>query len=141
MTRDERDLLEVLTVELEFLEKGGYRHAPQAAWRPQFVFQDSPTCLNLDPVQPQESCRNCVLMQLIPTDVRNKAVQCRYISLSEQEETIDFLYRTGTQEELEAAVAQWLKTTIARLKRERKESAKASGRPEVHVRARFVGGH
>jgi hypothetical protein len=48
MTNDKRNLVDVLKAELEFLEKGGYRHTARAAWRPQFVFQGSPTCLNFD---------------------------------------------------------------------------------------------
>jgi len=141
MSSDRRDLLEVLTVELAFLEKGAYRHAPQAAWRPRFLFQDSPTCVNFHSGQPPKPCSDCILVQLVPEGFRNKKVPCRYIPLNEQEETVDSLYRTGTQEELEAAVAQWLKASIAQLKREREESLKASRRPEIHVRARFVGGH
>jgi hypothetical protein len=140
MSKDKRDLLEVLKAELEFLEKGGYRHTARADWRPQFMFQDSPTCLNFDPTQPPKPCADCVLMQLIPEELRDKNIACRYIPLSEQGETIDSFYRTGTQEELETAIAQWLKSTIARLEREKAESITASEHPEVHVRARFVCG-
>lgn len=39
-----RDLLEVLRLDLEFLKGGGYRRA--SLGRPQFIFEDSPTCLN-----------------------------------------------------------------------------------------------
>ena len=46
MANDDRDLLTVLKAELAFLEKGGYRHSPSARWRPQFIFEDSPTCMN-----------------------------------------------------------------------------------------------
>ncbi|HET8921834.1 MAG TPA: hypothetical protein VFN26_02440 [Candidatus Acidoferrum sp.] len=140
MTNDKRDLLEVLKAELEFLEKGGYRHTARAAWRPHFMFQDSPTCLNFDPTQPPRPCTDCILMQLVPADARSEKIPCRHIPLSEHGETIDSFYRTGTQEELEAAVAQWLKTTIARLEREKSEGLRGSGHPEVHVRARFVTG-
>lgn len=45
MQKDERDLLDVLKFELEFLEKGGYGRSPRQAWRPQFIFEDSPTCM------------------------------------------------------------------------------------------------
>jgi hypothetical protein len=140
MTNDKRDLLEVLKAELEFLEKGGYRHTARAPWRPQFIFQDSPTCLNFDPTQQPRPCSDCLLMQLVPEDLRGKKIPCRYIPLSEHGETIDSFYHTGTQEELEAAVAQWLKTTIARLEREKSEGLRGSEHPEVHVRARFVTG-
>ena len=55
MTKDKRDLLDVLKAELQFLEKGGYRHTARAEWRPQFIFQDSPTCLNFDPTAAVET--------------------------------------------------------------------------------------
>jgi hypothetical protein len=138
MTNDERDVLTVLKSELEFLEKGGYRHTARADWRPQFIFQDSPTCLNFDPTQPSKPCSDCILMQLIPEDRRDEKIPCRYIPLSENGETIDSFYRAGTQEELQTAVAQWLKSTITRLEREKAESIAASEHPEVHVRARFA---
>ena len=140
MATDSRDLLEVLKAELEFLKTGGYHHPAHAAWRPQLMFQDSPTCLNFDSTRPSRPCSDCILMQLVPEDSRSTKIPCRYIPLSEQGETIDSFYQTGTQEELEAAVRQWLRTTIQRLEREKAEGLKASDSPEVHVRARFVTG-
>ncbi len=41
---DKRDVLEVLRGELAFLDTGGYRKAQRYPWRPNFVFEDSPTC-------------------------------------------------------------------------------------------------
>ena len=140
MTKDKRDLLDVLKAELEFVENGGYRHTARAAWRPQYIFQDSPTCLNFDPTHPRRPCGDCTLIQLIPEGLRDKKVPWRYIPLSEQGETIDSFYRAGTQQELEAAVGQWLKTTIARLEREKQERLRASENPELHVGAKFVAG-
>jgi hypothetical protein len=140
MTSDKRDLLDVLKAEFEFLEKGGYHHTARAAWRPQFMFQDSQTCLNSDGTQPAKPCSDCILMQLIPEDSRSKKIPCRHIPLNEQGETIDSFYCTGTQEELETAVARWLETTIARLEREKSEGLRDSEHPEIHVKARFVTG-
>ena len=140
MTSDKRDLLNVLKAELEFLEKGGYHHTARASWRPQFMFQDSQTCLNSDRTQPPKPCSDCVLMQLIPEDSRSKKIPCRHIPLNEQGETIDFFYCTGTQEEMETAVARWLKTSLARLEREKSEGLRNSEHPEIHVKARFVTG-
>ena len=37
--KDERDLLEVLKFELNFLEKGGYGRSVKTPWRPQFVLK------------------------------------------------------------------------------------------------------
>ena len=134
MTGDARDLLRVLKAELEFLEKGGYRHTARAAWRPQFIFQDSPTCLNFDPAQPPKPCSDCVLMQLVPKDQQNRKIACRYIPLNEQGETIDSFYRYGTRDELEAAFGKWLRATIQRL--EKSGQPEAGRETEIHVRAK-----
>src|SRR5579864_6886374 len=137
MTSNRRNLLEVLNAELGFLEKGGYRHTARADWRPHFIFQDSPTCLNFDPTRPARPCSDCALMQLIPEDQRDKKIPCRYIPLTKDGETIDSFYHTGTQEELETAVWEWLKNTISTLEREEAKSTSASELREVHVRAKF----
>jgi len=139
MATDSRDLLEVLKAELEFLERGGYHPTARAMWRPQLMFQDSPTCLNFDPTQVRKPCGECILMQLVPEDLRNKKIPCRYIPLDEKGETVDDFYSSGTQDELETVVAQWLKNTIARLECEKAEGLRDSEHPEVHVRGKFAG--
>ena len=115
MTTDQRNLLDVLRRELEFLEKGGYR---KPSWRPRFIFEDSPTCLNFGDPHRSTPCSECVLMQFVPPDRREEKVPCRHIRVNGSGRTIDNLYRTGTQEEIEAAVKSWLKETIQRLERE-----------------------
>jgi hypothetical protein len=134
MSNDKRDLLTVLKTELEFVEKGGYRNTDLSAWRPQFIFQDSPTCLNSDPAHPPRPCSECVLNQLVPADLRRRNIPCRYIPLNEQGETIDSFYRCGTREELESALRKWLGTTIHRL--EEAKTTEEAGETEIHVRAR-----
>ncbi len=141
MEKDKRDLLDVLKVELAFLEKGGYQVTARVPWRPQFLFQDSPTRLNFDPAEPQRPCSDCVLVQFLPEKLRDKKIACRYIPLNEQGETIDHFYRSGTQEELEAAFSRWLKATVARLEQEKAENWGASEHREVHVRASFAARH
>ena len=115
MSNNQRNLLEVLRRELEFLEKGGYR---KPSWRPNFIFEDSPTCINYGDPHRSIPCSECVLMQLVPPDRRNERVPCRHIPINGLGRTIDTLYRTGSQEEVEAAVRSWLQETIARLERE-----------------------
>ena len=140
MSKDKRDLLEVLKAELEFVQMGGYRHTRGTAWRPEFIFQDSPACLNVDPTQQQRPCSDCVLRQLVPENLQSEKQLCRYIPMNERGETLDSLYRTGTREEVAAAVAEWLKKTIAELQSERTEWARACETPEVHVQGKFVNG-
>jgi hypothetical protein len=111
---DKPNLVEVLKSELEFLDRGGYR---KLSWRPQFVFEDSPTCLNYHS-QDQKPCSECVLMQVVPPEKREEKIPCRFIPLNEQGETIDSLYRSGTREELESALRYWLTREIEKLEKE-----------------------
>jgi hypothetical protein len=138
MAKDNRDLLTVLKAELEFLEKGGYLHSPSASWRPQFIFEDSLTCMNHDRRVSQLPCSECILMNLVPADCRNVKIPCRHIPLNAEGFTIDTYYRLGTQEEVEAAVAAWLRKTISQLevdrRSERSEITVATGpRSEANV--------
>lgn len=122
MRKDERDLLEVLKFELEFLEKGGYGRSPRTPYKALFVFQDSPTCMNYDNLYRPRPCSECVLMQLVPPERRGENVPCWHIPLNEEGQTVDSFYRWGTQEELEQALRTWLWTTTLWLEDERRAS-------------------
>jgi hypothetical protein len=126
MQRDERDLLDVLKFELEFLEKGGYGRSPREAWRPQFIFEDSPTCMNYDCKESPEPCTHCVLTQLVPPEFRSVKTPCRHIPLNEAGETLDTLYRYDDQPEIEDSVGKWLRKTIATLEDTRKMALDSS---------------
>jgi hypothetical protein len=120
MQKDERDLLDVLKFELEFSEKGGYGRSPREACRPQFIFEDSPTCMNYDCKESPEPCTHCVLTQLVPPEFRSAETPCRHIPLNEAGETLDTLYRYDDQPEIEDSVGKWLRKTIAKLEETRK---------------------
>jgi hypothetical protein len=118
MTDNNRDLLQVLRSELKFVEDGEYRLPPAAPWRAPYIFEDSPVCLNFsNPARPHP-CGECLLTQLVPPALRNQNVPCRFIPLNDQGETIDSLYRTGTQQEMEEALIEWLRREITRLEGE-----------------------
>ena len=121
MLLNRQKLLETLRGELAFIESGGYRKPGHAQWRAQFMFEDSPTCLNNDPSKARKPCSECPLIAFVPEDQRKKRTPCRYIPLNAMNETLDSLYRTGTQEEWETATVDWLKATIDRLQREGEE--------------------
>jgi hypothetical protein len=118
MPRDDRNLLDVLKFELEFLEQGGYGRLPREAWRARFVFEDSPTCMNFNS-KDREPCDECLLMQFVPEEARTQQTPCIHIPLSPTGETIASLYRTATQPELEEALGAWLRATIRRLEAEK----------------------
>ena len=79
-----------------------------------------------------------MLAEFVPEGLGKKRIPCRYIPLNERGETIDSFYRTGTQEELEAAVMKWLKATINRLEQENAQALSSEEPPVVHVKAKFV---
>jgi hypothetical protein len=128
MSKDNRNLLDVLKFELEFLEQGGYGRLPREAWRPRFIFEDSPTCMNFNS-KDREPCSECLLMQFVPEDARKEQTPCIHIPLSLSGDTLDSLYRTGTQQEIEAALGDWLRATIHRLDVEQKRQPAIDSSP------------
>jgi hypothetical protein len=118
MAQATRDLLTVLKAELAYVESGRYRAPEQAAWRPQFIFEDSPTCLNYGNFGKPQPCNQCPLIEFVPSGFKKERFPCRYIPLDGSGHTLDFLYRMATEEEAHAIVAGWLRTTIARLESE-----------------------
>ena len=125
MQKDERDLLEVLKFELQFLEDGGYGRSPRTPWRPQYIFEDSLTCMNYDSKENPGPCGDCVLMQLVPPERRSEKIPCRHIPFNAPGETLDSLYRYGNQQETEETVGAWLRATIQRLEEERAAARQA----------------
>jgi hypothetical protein len=118
MAQSKKDVLTTLQAEVAFVERGGYRTPQQAAWRPQFVFEDSPTCLNFRNFGERRPCSQCALIDFVPKRHQEGQFPCRYIPLDDHAHTLDFLYRTATEKEAHAIVANWLRKTIAQLKYE-----------------------
>ena len=103
--------LQALKNELDFLQKGYYR--TPLVWRLPFIFEEPPVC----PKDRWRACPvdNCALMGFVPRECRHQAVPCRYIPLNEIGETVDSLYRTGTNEEIEQTLQSWLLKTIRQI--------------------------
>lgn len=119
MTHDNQDILDVLKFELSFLEDGGYGRSPHAPWRAPAIFEDSPICPNFcDPARPH-ACTSCLLVQFVPPERRDESIPCRFIELTKEKQTVEDLYRTGSQIELEDALAHWLREQIQKIERER----------------------
>jgi hypothetical protein len=118
MPTDGRNLLDVLKFELNYLEHGGYTRSLRAPWRALFIFEDSPACPNFESQEHRVPCNECALVQLVPFDARAQKIPCRQIPLTPEGETLESIYRTGTQQEIEAAVGAWLRATIQSLETE-----------------------
>jgi len=126
MAKDERDLLDLLKFELKFLEDGGYGRSPRTPWRRPLAFEDSLTCLNFgDPARPHP-CRECLLMEFVPAELKDQVSPCRLIPLTPKGETADYFYRCGTQLELEEALAGWLREQISQIEEQREQASRAA---------------
>jgi hypothetical protein len=55
---------------------------------------------------------------LFPPELREQDVPCRFIPLNDKGQTVDSLYRTGTQIEMEEALRNWLCREISRIETE-----------------------
>lgn len=115
MPQDDRDTLEVLKAELNFVTKGGYGRSPREPWKAVLPLEDSPTCMNYDSKESPAPCAECLLMQFVPPDKLGEKVPCRHIRVTPAGESLLELYRYGTEQEVEEALANWLKREIAKL--------------------------
>ena len=117
--------IQLLSCELSFMDVGGYGTSGHCDWRPNLLFLDSPICLNFHAGRNRQPCARCVLFQFVPEQRRAERVPCYYIELNEQGDTPAWLYRDGTQEELDAAVRDWLISSIQKLQREENGSERS----------------
>lgn len=119
--QNRQQLAAILKAELAFLERGGYRRGPRYPWRPNFVFEDSPTCINFQDKEERQPCSECPLIHFVPQERQATRFPCRHIQLTVTGETVNSFYEWGTEEELEKAVGEWLKRTIQQLESEEQE--------------------
>ena len=116
---DERDLLELLKLELNFLNAGGYGRSVRLPQRPTSIFRDSLTCINFGDPNRTHPCEECALIQFVPPERRQESVPCHHIRLNDRGETVDRLETRANQFLLEDAVAGWLRSTIWEIEQER----------------------
>jgi hypothetical protein len=55
------------------------------------------------------------MIEFVPPHFLGESAPCRFIALTEVGETIDHFYQSGTQMELEEALACWLRKQIERM--------------------------
>lgn len=115
MQTNRQTVLQLLKSELEFLDKGGYRHHPRSSWRAPYIFEDSPSCPNSSNLARRHLCEECWLMQFVAPDLREEQVPCRFVDLTGNGVTVDSLYRCGTPVESEEALRTWLQRRIHEL--------------------------
>jgi hypothetical protein len=120
MASDERDVLEVLRFELNFLQQGGYGRSVHTPQKPTSMFQDSITCLNFGDPSRTHACSECMLIDFVPDSARNENVPCHHIPLTPRGESVATLDSRYNQPQLEEAVIAWLQAVISRIEEERR---------------------
>ena len=119
MPEDDRDILELLYEELDFIEKGGYGRSVRTPWQPTSVFRDSLSCLNFGYPSKAHPCSECSLIDFVPVEGRTQIVPCHHIPLNEAGETIETLEMEDNQQKLEDSVKRWLRLRIQHIEQER----------------------
>lgn len=123
MANDDRDILELLKGELDFIEKGGYGRSVRTPWQPKSAFQDSLTCINYGYPYRAHPCNECHLLEFVSPEHQVAEVPCHYIPLNEAGETIEDLESEGNEAKLERRVRDWLRAKIKKIEEERSKQA------------------
>jgi len=129
MSNDQRDILEVLKFELNFLEQGGYGRSVRTPWKPTSIFLDSPSCINFNDSDRPHPCNECLLTDFVPLKCQEESVPCHHIPLNAQGETVYTMERQRDQIDTEEALKNWLRTTIKRIEQERAAKGKSLAAP------------
>jgi hypothetical protein len=112
MVKDERDVLDLLKSELEFIEKGGYGRSVRTPWKERSPFRESLTCVNYALPEKAHPCAECHLIDFVPADKRGTELPCHSIPLTAGGDTVESLELAGNQTKLESALKEWMRTKI-----------------------------
>jgi hypothetical protein len=119
MAKDDRDILEILQEELDFVEKGGYGRSVRTPWLPKSIFQDSLSCLNYGYPNRVHPCTECRLLDFVAPEHRTQTVPCHYIPLDKAGDTIEALESEDNESKMQRLVREWLRTQINQIQAER----------------------
>jgi len=119
MKTDERDILELLKDELDFVQKGGYGRSVRTPQQSKSTFQDSLTCINYGYPYRAHPCNECHLLEFVSPEHRTEAVPCHFIPLNSDGETIEDLELQDNEAKLERKVSAWLRARIKEIEEKR----------------------
>jgi hypothetical protein len=113
MANDDRDILELLKEELDFIEKGGYGRSVRTPWQAKSAFQDSLTCINYADPSHTHPCSDCHLLDFVSPAHGDTDVPCHHIP------TIEDLEAKDNEAKLEHNLRDWLRARIEEIEEER----------------------
>ena len=111
MTTDERDIIELLKDELDFIAKGGYGRSVRTPWQSKSTFQDSLSCINYGYPYRAHPCTECHLLDFVSPEHRAEGIPCHFIPLNTDGDTIEELELQDNQAKLGREVLVDLKAT------------------------------
>ncbi|HYW72731.1 MAG TPA: hypothetical protein VE961_17030 [Pyrinomonadaceae bacterium] len=117
MAKDERDMLQLLKTELDFIEKGGYGRSVRTPWKATSSFRDSLTCVNYALPEKSHPCAECHLIDFVPRDKQREEVPCHFIPLNATGDTVETL--EGNEAKLEDALKSWMREKIREIESDR----------------------
>ena len=119
MAKDERDVVELLKTELDFIEKGGYGRSVRTPWKETSPFRESLTCVNYALPEKALPCSECHLIDFVPAEKHVELVPCHFIPLTESGETVEDLDVEVNQTKMEEALKQWMRRKIEEVEAQR----------------------
>lgn len=115
MAKDDRDMLELLKSELDFIEQGGYGRAVKTPWKAISPFRESLTCVNYALPEKAHPCSECHLIDFVPSGKRADELPCHAIPLNAAGDTVESLVLEDNQARLETALKAWMTARIVEL--------------------------
>ena len=123
MAKDDRDILEILKDELNFIEQGGYGRSVRTPWQPKSIFQDSLICINYADPNHTLPCNECHLLDFVRPEHQQEEVPCHFIALNQSGDTIQSLEGEDNEAKLEQRVKDWLRARIREIEEQRSKPA------------------
>lgn len=115
MTNDERDILKLLLLEIDFVREGGCVRLLDTPWLLKSLFQDSVIQLDHDYARQMRPCRECQPFSLVSFSHDLDDVPCHHNFLPEADlkfDSADGYAPPG----FEHAVSNWLRARITKIK-------------------------
>jgi len=131
MAHDDRDILDLLRDEIDFIEKGGYGRSVRTPWKPKSAFQDSLTCINYADPDQSRPCGECHLIDFVPQEHHQDQVPCHAIPVSAEGATISDLELEENDAKLERGLKDWLRARIIKIEIERMVAKGTKEVPQV----------
>ena len=119
MANDDRDIVDLLKDEIDFIEKGGYGRSVRTPWKAKSAFEDSLTCINYADPDRSRPCDECHLSDFVPQEHQQDEIPCHAIPLTAEGATIRDLELDENQAKLEQGVKNWLRSRIIKIEVER----------------------